>query len=171
MPMELQIIRASEFIRAGAHGHFDLDTSRAFLVELASACRRRGISRALLDMRALQPGPTPVFSPSDLASLVSAFREIGFSRSDRLAVLYASDPHHRARMFAFISKLRGWKVQAFGDFEAAVTWLSETEDPEPQHSNWKTPVPITFSEQSPPKVEGSLTVCRPSTSRRRSFRK
>jgi hypothetical protein len=39
-------------------------------------------------------------------------------------VLYGSDPHHRARLFAFIAKLRGWSVQAFDNFEEAVTWLS-----------------------------------------------
>ena len=34
MPQELQIIRASEFIRMGAQGHFDLAASKAALAEL-----------------------------------------------------------------------------------------------------------------------------------------
>jgi hypothetical protein len=45
-------------------------------------------------------------------------------------VLYGSDPHHRARLFAFIAKLRGWKVQASDSFEEAVTWLSEAGEPQ-----------------------------------------
>ncbi len=125
--MELQIIRAQEFVRLGAHGHFDLKASKAVLAQLAAACWKRGIDQALLDLRELHPGPKPVFSPKDLAALVNTFREVGFTHRQRLAVLYGSDPHHRARLFAFIAKLRGWKVQAFDSFEEAVKWLSEAE--------------------------------------------
>jgi hypothetical protein len=124
MPFELQIIRAREFIRLGAHGKFDLKASKAVLAELATACRKRGINQALLDVRALHPGAKPVFSPDDLVVMVNTFHEIGFTRRHRLAVLYSSDPHHRARLFAFIAKLRGWRVQAFDSFEEAITWLS-----------------------------------------------
>jgi hypothetical protein len=130
MPMELQIIRAHEFIRVGAHGRFDMKASKAVLAQLAGTCCKRGINQALLDVRALQPGPKPVFSPNDLVTLVNTFREVGFTQQQRLAVLYGSDPHHRARLFAFIAKLRGWKVQAFDMFEAAVTWLSEATEPQ-----------------------------------------
>jgi hypothetical protein len=130
--MELQIIRAQEFIRLGAQGRLDLKASKAVLAQLARACRKRGINQALLDLRALHPGPKPVFSPHDLAVLVNTFREIGFTRQQRLAVLYSSDPHLRARLFAFIAKLRGWNVQAFDDFEAAVTWLAGAVEPPPQ---------------------------------------
>src|SRR5277367_957846 len=102
MPTELHVIRASDFIRLGARGEFDLSASKVVLAELACACRKRGIDRAMLDLRALQPKPTPVFSPTDLAKLINTFREIGFTHRQRLAVLYSADPHHRARMFAFI---------------------------------------------------------------------
>jgi hypothetical protein len=128
MPMELQIIRAREFIRLGAQGRFDLKASKLALAQLALACCKRAINQALLDLRALNPGPTPVFSPNDLVTLVNTFREVGFTQKQRLAVLYGSDPHHRARLFAFIAKLRGWKVQAFDNFEEAVTWLSSGEE-------------------------------------------
>ena len=124
MPLELQIIRASEFVRLGAHGYFDLAASKAALALLARACRKRGINQALLDLRALRPGPKPVFSPADLIELVNTFREVGFTHQQRLAILYHSDPHHRARLFAFLSTVRGWSVQAFSDFEKAVHWLS-----------------------------------------------
>ncbi len=130
MPMELQIIRAQEFIRLGAKGHFDLKASKAVLAQLAAACWKRGINQALLDLRALHPGPKPVFSPNDLVILVNTFREIGFTHKQRLAVLYGDDPHHRARLFAFIAKLRGWKVQAFDNFEDAVIWLANADEPQ-----------------------------------------
>jgi hypothetical protein len=132
MPIELQIIRAGEFIRVGARGHFNLKASKAVLVELAGACRKRGINQALLDLRDLEPGPKPMFSPSDLATLVRAFHEFGFVPHQRIAVLYHSDPHFRARLFAFIGGLRGWKVQAFAEFEEAIAWLAASDAPEPE---------------------------------------
>jgi hypothetical protein len=105
-----------------------MEASRAVLRELAAACRRRGIDRALLDLRKIHPGATRIFTPADLASLVNTFHEIGFTQEQRLAVLYSEDPYHGARMFAFIGALRGWKVRAFGDFETAFQWLGDSED-------------------------------------------
>ena len=142
--MELQIIRAQEFIRLGAQGKFDLKASKAVLAQLAAACRKRGINQALVDLRALHPGPNPVFSPDDLLALVKTFHEIGFTRQQRLAVLYSSDPHLRTRLFAFIAIVRGWKVQAFDDFEKAVTWLAGAEEPtaEPEATPKAKRVPI-----------------------------
>jgi len=127
MPLELQIIRAHEFIRLGAQGHFDLAASKIALAELAHACRERGICQAMMDLRALRPGPKPEFSPADVAALVSTFQEVGFTQKDRLAVLYHSDPHKRARLFAFLGTMHGWSVRAFGDFADALTWLSSEE--------------------------------------------
>ena len=126
MPIELQIIRAQEFIRVGAHGQFDLEASKAVLAQLARACRKRGIHQALLDVRALVPGQKPVFSPQDLVTLVNTFDEVGFKRQDRVAVLYTSDPHHRAHLFSFVATMHGWQVQAFNNFERAIFWLSAT---------------------------------------------
>ena len=124
MPQEIQIIRAAEFIRLGAEGHFDPAASQLALAKLIRACRKRGIGQALMDLRELQPGPKPVFTVDDLVELVNTFRDIGFTRNQRLAVLYETDPHHRARLFAAISEGRGWKVEAFGNFEDALLWLS-----------------------------------------------
>src|SRR3974390_112866 len=124
MPLELQIIRAHEFIRMGAQGRFDVAASKAVLADLARACRKRGLHQALLDLRALKPGPVPVFKPKDLVMLVSTFHDIGFNKKDRLAVLYSSDPHRRARLFAFISRIKGWSVGAFQNFEEALAWLA-----------------------------------------------
>ncbi len=127
MPLELQIIRAHEFIRMGAKGRFDVAASKAVLADLARACRKRGIHQALLDLRALKPGPVPVFKPKDLVMLVSTFHTIGFTKKHRLAVLYSSDPHRRARLFAFISRIQGWNVGAFVSFEEALAWLAANE--------------------------------------------
>jgi len=146
MPQELQIIRASEFIRYNAQGYFDLVASKAALAELAAVCRKRGIHQAMLDLRALRPGPKPVFSPADLAELVGTFREVGFTHREHLAILYHSDPHRRARLFAFLSTMHGWNVRAFGDFEKALLWLSSGEETEPRRraSSKAKSVPVRF---------------------------
>ena len=149
MPQELQIIRASEFIRFGAQGHFDLAASKAALAELAAVCRNRGIDHAMMDLRALHPGPKPVFTPADLAELVSTFRAVGFTPRDRLAVLYQSDPHRRARLFTFLSAMHGWAVRAFSDFEEALLWLSSAQETGP--GRWRSPgekqVPVRFAKR------------------------
>src|SRR5690242_1702059 len=104
MPVELQIIRAAEFIRLGTEGQFDLAGSCAILAKLAAACKRRGIHRALVDVR----NSRAPLTPTEMASLVNVFREIGFPEDQRLAILHAGDPSRRARTFAFISRMKGW---------------------------------------------------------------
>jgi hypothetical protein len=142
--LDLEIIRASEFIRVGAHGKVDLQSSRETLSHLAGACRRRGIQRALLDLRHLHPGPVPMLSRSDLAALVSTFHEVGFTKKHRLALLYNTDPHHRARMFAFLTTLHGGNVKACDDFEQALSWLcQEQSGPSGKQSEGK-PIPLHF---------------------------
>lgn len=145
MSFELQVIHASDFIQTNPHGHFDLAASKAILATLARACRKRGINQALVDLRALRPGPKPVFTTTDLAELVNTFGEVGFTQGQRLAILYRSDPHRRARLFAFLSTVHGWSVKAFGDFEAAILWLSHgPEEVKPQRSPAEQEIPISF---------------------------
>jgi hypothetical protein len=69
-----------------------------------------------------------MFVPAELSELVSAFRDAGFSRKQRLALLYRTDPHHGARMFAFISRVKGWNVQAFSEFDEALIWLADADN-------------------------------------------
>jgi len=122
--VELQIIRAAEFVRIGAEGKFDLAASCGILANLAEACKRRGMNRALVDARNAQAE----LSPKELAALVEVFHEIGFPKNQRLAILHSGDPYRRARTFAAISRVRGWSVHAFGDFEKALDWLSGDQD-------------------------------------------
>jgi hypothetical protein len=119
-PMELQVIRFAEFVRLDAHGRLDMAASRAVLSRVADICRKRACPRALLDGRDMQAELTP----SELAALVREFAEMGFTRHQRLALLHRGGPHHRAALFVLIGRLHGWKLQAFGDFEEALDWLS-----------------------------------------------
>jgi hypothetical protein len=125
MPIELQVINASEFIRLTARARLDFDASVKALQALADACQKRGLNRALLDLRSLPVPPKPLFTTKELAALVSTFRRAGFSQKERLAILYSSDIYGGVRNFAFLSRMGGLQVQAFTEFEAALLWLSE----------------------------------------------
>ncbi len=124
MSFELQIIRPSEFVRLNPEHQLDLQGSKEALYSLARSCRKRGIARAVLDIRTIPIPARPIFTRDELCILVETFREAGFRRRQRLAVLYREDPHRGVRKFAFISTLRGWNVRAFTDFEKALEWLS-----------------------------------------------
>jgi hypothetical protein len=143
MPIELQIIRANEFLCVNPHGHLDFQASKDALAVLARACRKRGIDRAMLDLRALAIPAKPLFTSSELAALVATFREAGFARHQRLAILYRADPHGGARMFAFISIIRGWQVRAFGDFEEAFLWLSQEKRKSLERGEQEVPIHVT----------------------------
>jgi len=128
MPLELQVIKASEFVRLDPHENLDFEASKQALQTLAHACKKRGLACALLDLRAVPVPDRRLFTPNELAALVSTFREAGFTRHQRLAILYSHDIYGGIRSFAFISRLRGLKVQPFTDFEKALTWLSDAEE-------------------------------------------
>jgi len=143
MPIDLHVIRANEFVCLDADEQLDFAASKEALRTLALACRKRGLDRALLDLRAVPIPDRPLFTPSQLAALVRTFHEAGFGRQQRLAVLYRSDPHGGARAFAFIGRIQGWQVRAFDEFEAALYWLSEeTKSPAGREAQ-AVPVPIT----------------------------
>ena len=120
MPLEVQLIRAREFIRVGPHGKLDLARSRIILESLSTACQKRGIERAMLDLRGVRSD----FGPEELAECIRMFREIACPHIQRLALIHAGDPHRRVRTLALIASLRGWSVRAFDDFETAFEWLA-----------------------------------------------
>jgi hypothetical protein len=153
MPAELQDIRASEFIRIDPHEQLDLEASKQALQALARACRKRGLDRALLDLRAVPVPARRLFTPRDLGELVLTFRDAGFSREQRLAVMCEQDVHGGVRDFAFISRMRGLKVQVFADYEDALHWLSE----EQESSAGEDPVLIRKNRSETKKVHVGLT--------------
>jgi hypothetical protein len=123
MPWDLHVIQASEFVRVNAADHLDVETSKELLQSIALACVKRGVSRALLDLRPVPESPAPRFTVNELDILIRTFAAAGFNSGQRLAVLYAKDVHGGARKFAFIGRMRGLKVHAFSEFEEAITWL------------------------------------------------
>lgn len=124
IPVDLQVIRAKEFICLDPEEHRDFETSKKSLQDLALACRKRGLNRALLDLRGLPVLPKPHFTREQVAELVGTFRAAGFTQKQRLAVLYEHDFYGIIRDFASFSREYGLQVQSFLDYENAMDWLS-----------------------------------------------
>ena len=144
MPVELQIIRACEFVRLGAQGEFDFESTHKVLKTLAEACHKRGVERALLDVR----GATSNLTPKDLAALVGGFAKVAVSKRFRLGILHAENQNYRAKLFAFFSAMRGRKVKAFEDFEEALLWLSTPDDTKSEIVAAERAVPIHAAKRS-----------------------
>jgi len=152
MPFELHVIRASEFVRLDADKNLNFEASVKALQSLAQACRKRGLDRALLDLRAVPVPTKPAFTTKEIAALVLTFRDAGFSREQRLSVLYHEDVHGGIRDFAFISRMGGLQVQAFHDFERALQWLSEVPESGSESQEGEVAVRITKRQTETKKV-------------------
>ena len=159
MPVELQVIKASEFVALDGDEQLNFESSIKALQALAQACRKRGLDRALLDLRAMPVPAKPLFTPTQLAALIATFHQAGFGRNQRLAVLYRSDPHRGARTFAFIGRIQGWQVRAFSEFEEALHWLSEETTPEAAECGEnEIPIPILKRQSEVKKLSVDLPV-------------
>ena len=123
MPAELQVIRASEFVCLDPDEHMDFEASKRELEKLVAACRKRGLDRAVLDLRGLPVLAKPHFTKAEVAELVDTFHTAGFSHQQRLAILYEHDVWGIIQDFTLFSKLRELQVAAFTDFEKATSWL------------------------------------------------
>ena len=126
MPIDIEIIRASEFIRMGTHGKFDFESTRAMLLKLTEACGKRRIERALIDIR----DASSALTRDDLVALAKIFGESVISKRLRVAVLHRSGQGYRAKLFAFLNAVQGRYMRAFETFEKALCWLSTEKDPE-----------------------------------------
>jgi hypothetical protein len=133
MPYNLQIIRASDFVRLNGKGEYDQAETRLALTGIAKACVTSGIDCALLDTREARSD----MQLNDLYELVLAFKEMGFQKNHRLAILHRSRsgarveffslaPGELAKFFAMCATERGWNVKAFDDYEQAMQWLGAT---------------------------------------------
>ena len=140
MPIELQVIRAIDFVRLDADDHLNFEESKKALQELAMACRMRGLDRAMLDIREVPVLDKPRFTDVELAALVGAFREAGFSQRQRLVILYRQDIYDRVRNFTFFSRMRGLHVQAFHEFEEAMHWLWQSTENFDHKDGIKVPI-------------------------------
>lgn len=130
MSYNLHIIRTGDFLQLNGKGGLDLEASKGVLSKLAQACVESRIDSALLDMRNARTN----MQINDLFELACAFKEMGFRRQHRLAVLYRAagsdrveffsmSPAERAEFFAMCAVDEGWNVRAFDSYEDAMEWF------------------------------------------------
>lgn len=124
--IELQVIRAGDFICFDAEEHLNFEESKKVLEQLALACRKRGIDRAMVDLRELPVPDKPRFTEAQLEGLVGAFRDSGFGHRQRLAILHRHDVHGTIREFTSIGRKRGLQVQSFFEYDKAMHWLGKS---------------------------------------------
>ena len=120
MPINIAIIQTRDFIRASADGALDLDASRRLLVDVVSAIRRAGEHNVLIDTRAAAPTR---LSRTDLWKLGVAAGTQPALAQGRVALLVPLDKKDDAEFFESVARLEGANVQAFSDFENAISWL------------------------------------------------
>jgi hypothetical protein len=149
MPIALHVIRASDFICYDPEENLNFEESKKVLQELAAALRKRGLSRAVVDLRDLPAPDKPRFTDAELAGLVGAFRAAGFSQRQRLAVLYRQDVDGAIRNFTFFGRMHGLHVQAFHDFEDAMHWLWQSTETSAEQKHG-TRVPILQNDATKP---------------------
>jgi hypothetical protein len=120
MPVNLQIVRTSDFLKLDAKGQLDLQQSHDVLASVAKSCVDHGIDCALLDVR----DAATTMKLADLHALAKAFHEMGFNDRHRLAVLHRYAARERAEIFTMFATDRGWNVRAFEEYEEAINWFS-----------------------------------------------
>jgi hypothetical protein len=121
MPIDVKIIRATDFLIATPTGRVDFESSKRLLATIASASARLVAHELLLDMR----GAQPELSATDLWSLAA---ELGPGRAavtGKIAVLCRLNGSNQGAFFALCAQNRGFPVSAFTSFEDAVEWLLE----------------------------------------------
>jgi len=120
MASNIHIISCRDFLRYDAGGDFDADTTRGALREIADQCICAGLRHAMLDVRDITDAPTI----AQLFWIADELPALGFSRLDRLAIVYIDQGHGRATFFAKAAHNRGFNVREFTEFEGAFHWLS-----------------------------------------------
>ena len=125
--IELNVITSREFLRMGAHGELDWNSSRELLSSLVKELMDRGTGLAILDVR----DGISILTDLQIVALADIFISLGFTKNQRLAVLHAVRPHPQADVFAAAATRRGLDVGSFDSFEAAVDWLSASRAADP----------------------------------------
>ena len=121
MSYTITIVPAREFFRTKSNGEFDLDETRKACFAVFSKMKDANVSEVLLDHREASSQMTA----SDLLTL---FRELdwgGELTARKIAILYRRKDKEfdRNKFFEACAQAKGYQIEAFQEFEEAVTWL------------------------------------------------
>lgn len=119
MPTNIQVVHASDFIKASPEGRLDLQETTRLLMEVASLIPPGHVFHILLDTR----HACSTMTPTDLWHLASALGNRGMTFRRKTAVLCPLERFEAAQFFELCSKNQGLPVAVFTSFEEAINWL------------------------------------------------
>ena len=118
MAVDVRIISITQFLRADVSGTL-METSLILLCDLIAACKDHNVDRILIDTREA----TSNTSVLDVWTLARKLTPSGLSRV--AVVNRPKEDVGRGTFLELCATNRGYQLEAFNDFEAAFTWLSE----------------------------------------------
>ena len=118
MAVDVRIISITQFLRADVSGTL-METSLILLCDLIAACKDHNVDRVLIDTREA----TSNTSVLDVWTLARKLTPSGLSRV--AVVNRPKEDVERGTFLELCATNRGYQLEAFNDFEAAFTWLSE----------------------------------------------
>jgi hypothetical protein len=126
--LKLQIIHANEFLRLTERGVMDLAASRQALDELARAACSTDAREILIDAREAVKQRS-IIDSWDLAADLENHKADFVGR--KIAIL-VNGTGEAVEFFKLCAQNRGYYVNVFRDYEAAINWLFLPTDVSPQ---------------------------------------
>ena len=125
MATKIKIITPSDFMKVTPDGIININTSKQLLADIAKADTPRADYELLIDFRNTQSD----LSITNVYELAAELMNHGdtFRRKVALLVLPGMD-FDRASFFEICSHNRGFLINAFTDYEKAISWLLLAED-------------------------------------------
>jgi hypothetical protein len=125
MPTKIKIVTSREFLEVTPEGIIDINTSRQLLRDIAKAENQPVDYDLLIDFRETQWRMTT----SEIYQLASELVEYGTNFQRKVAILVLPginfDP---ASFLETCSHNRGFRINAFKDYESSMRWLLSTEE-------------------------------------------
>jgi hypothetical protein len=120
VPINVKIVPAREFIRTKANGEFDLEGTKELFLAVFSKMKETNVSEVVMDFREASTKLTA----SDINELLSVLNHVGSWSTWKIAIVYRpKEDWDRAKFFELGAQSKGYRVEAFQDFEKALTWL------------------------------------------------
>ncbi|MBC5782868.1 hypothetical protein H8N03_07905 [Ramlibacter sp. USB13] len=126
MSTQVCVVRPPDFLRVRTDGQVDLDAGKELLARVAAAAGRLERYEVLIDIR----DAVGRLSPDELHELAGSLITFRSTFLHRTAVLCPRERFDNARFFSLLAASYGFsRIRAFLDFEAAIDWLMEPEQP------------------------------------------
>ena len=125
MDLNIQLVRQYDYIKTTPTGELDMASTKELLRTLAAASSEGEEKSMLVDIRKT----SSILKKVDVFELASTLIEYGKTFRRKTAILARDDDSFdRANFFELVAKNRGYNVNAFTSFEAAIVWLADIKD-------------------------------------------